>query len=349
MAANDYLIVVNTGLFAVFGVTSALIIIVNLVAIISICLTRSLLNVTGYLMITLAGADLAVGLTTAIPLVHAAFSLQLSTVACDIMAFLSSVSWVVSVYTLALLSLDRFMAIARPLSYANDVTGPRCAVAVASVCLFAGLIWVLPLAGVGSYKYNDEEVACYFDVVRHPVQWIAYMAVIFLPATAIIGTSYSAILKISLRQRKQIASATEGGSGDARKKNYKAMRTLLIIAGAFYVAWLPFIVEHIVKAALGKLEYVPEWAEITIYALAVTNSFWNPVIYVSTNATMRRAMLRLLTPCGYHQGTPDASITQGSISELRRGEDEREREPPRDEVTASEKGGKERGTSTDSF
>ena len=38
-------------------------------------------------------------------------------VACDSMGFLSSVVWVVSVYTLALLSLDRYTAIVHPLQY----------------------------------------------------------------------------------------------------------------------------------------------------------------------------------------------------------------------------------------
>ena len=66
----------------------------------------------------------------------------------------------------------------------------------------------------------------------------------------------------------------------ATSQNYKALKTLAIIVGAFYFAWLPFVIEHLVKAIKGSLEDVPEWLEVAIFVLAISNSFWNPIIYV---------------------------------------------------------------------
>ena len=49
--------------------------------------------------------------------------------------------------------------------------------AILLVWVLSGLLWLLPLVGIGKYKFNDEEVACYFDVGGYPTQWFIYMVV----------------------------------------------------------------------------------------------------------------------------------------------------------------------------
>lgn len=129
----------------------------------------------------------------------------------------------------------------------------------------------------------------------YPVQWIIYMVVIFIPTGIIMAISYSWIWCVA---KKQKVSPLENTSNiealNTSRKNFKALRTLIIIIGAFYIAWLPFIIEHITKASQGNLKHIQEWLEITIYMVAVTNSFWNPIIYVITNRTFRVANVKLI-------------------------------------------------------
>ncbi len=79
-----------------------------------------------------------------------------------------------------------------------------------------------------------------------------------------------------------------------RQKNFKAMRTLAIIVGSFYFAWTPFTVEHLFKAFNGSDGNIPQWAEITMLFTAISNSFWNPIIYMGTNKAFRKGGLQLL-------------------------------------------------------
>ncbi len=293
MSGTSNVIVVNVPLFIILGLVAGLIMVSNLFTIIVISRSRCLRNVTGYLMISLACADFGVGIMTLVPLVFAIFTQHMSEVVCAALGFLSSSSWVVSIFTLTLLSLDRFLAIIKPLHYETLVTNIRCGIAIVVTWIASFILWFLPLVGVGGYKFNDEEAACYFDVSHHPIQWLVYMIVIFLPTSVIIIYCYITIWKVSLYHRQHMEASMTKETIPNNRKNFKAIRTLAIIVGAFYVAWLPFTVEHIVKAFKGSLEEVPEWLEIAIFVLAIANSFWNPIIYISSNKIFRRATFKL--------------------------------------------------------
>ena len=126
------------------------------------------------------------------------------------------------------------------------------------------------------------------------------MIVIFIPTSIMIAISYSWIWVISKQQRRHLESVMTDEAILVSRKNRKALRTLIIIIGAFYLAWAPFVFEHISKSILGKSIQTPEWLEIVIYIIAATNSFWNPIIYIGTNKIIRRATLGLLykvLPC----------------------------------------------------
>ena len=79
------------------------------------------------------------------------------------------------------------------------------------------------------------------------------------------------------------------------RKTMKPAIGLVLIIGGFFVAWMPFFIEHLIKALKGKLEEIPEWLEISIYILAVSSSIWNPIIYVKTNSNFREASFKILT------------------------------------------------------
>lgn len=284
----------NLAIFTSLGIITALILILNMMAIMVIISTKKLRNVTGFLMVSLAFADMCVGVTSIIPLVYAIFTDLLTHTACQIMGFTNSVCLIVSILTLVLLTIDRFLAIGYPLKYPNWVNNKNCMLAVTLTWLFSILIWILPLFGIGSYTFNDEEVACYFDVGKHPNQWIVYMAVIFIPASVIIFVCNGRLYIISKKHKNQIDSLVLSSKKSTTKLNYKALRTTVIIVGVFYITWTPFIVEHIVK---GTSEPIPEWLEILIYMLSISNSFCNPIIYVLTNSLFRVSARNKLCFC----------------------------------------------------
>jgi hypothetical protein len=182
---TDYKLTVNVGMFTILGIIALLIITSNIFTIIVIAVTEKLRNVTGYLMISLAFADLGVGIMITIPMIYAGFMHTLTIVACDAIGYLSSVNWMVSVYTLTLLSVDRLIAIVHPLQYINLVTTKRCIVAVLIVWLFAFILWLFPLINIGSFNFNDEEVCtiviCYNSIFYLLVFYMLHQIVFNFP------------------------------------------------------------------------------------------------------------------------------------------------------------------------
>lgn len=73
-------ILVNIPLFVILVFIAVFIILSNTFTITVILRTKGLMNVTGYLMISLAAADLGVGVTSLTPLVYAIFTDKLSMV-----------------------------------------------------------------------------------------------------------------------------------------------------------------------------------------------------------------------------------------------------------------------------
>ncbi len=121
------------------------------------------------------------------------------------------------------------------------------------------------------------------------------MVVIFLPTSIIIIFCYAGIWRVSRAHHANIQASISDKATAKQQKNFKAIFTLVIIVGAFYVAWIPFIVEHLIKAFHGSLENVPQWTEITMLFTTISNSFWNPLIYLGTNQVFRKAGLQLFS------------------------------------------------------
>ncbi len=78
------------------------------------------------------------------------------------------------------------------------ITNTRCGIAILCSWLAGIVLWVFPLAGVGSFKYNAKEAVCVFNLDEDPQQWIGYMVIIFLPSSIIIIICYASIWKVSM-------------------------------------------------------------------------------------------------------------------------------------------------------
>ncbi|CAH1783945.1 unnamed protein product [Owenia fusiformis] len=123
------------------------------------------------------------------------------------------------------------------------------------------------------------------------------MAITFVPSGIITGVCYSKLWKHTKAYQNQITPSTNQVKR-ACKTGEKALRSLALIFGMFYLCWLPFVTEHVAKAIMGHDEYIPKWLEIASYLLAISNSFCNPIIYYWTKRAYRAAVRKALCKGG---------------------------------------------------
>ncbi|ELU01474.1 hypothetical protein CAPTEDRAFT_111441, partial [Capitella teleta] len=145
MTSNE--IEVNAGLFAILSFIGVLIIVSNMFVIIVITRNETLRDITGCFMASMSVADIGVGLSMLLPLIHVIFSVYLHPHTCQAMGFVNSVAWAVSVFSLSLLSFDRCVHITYPYQYAKLASQRTLSFGIPAVWLFSILIWSFPLGG----------------------------------------------------------------------------------------------------------------------------------------------------------------------------------------------------------
>ncbi|XP_071476282.1 beta-1 adrenergic receptor-like [Diadema antillarum] len=207
-----------------------------------------------------------------------------------------------SMWILTIASIDRYIAVTRPLRYHTLFPRRRCAVAIASIVCISfinfggGLLYsrisgeCLPFAGI-----------CTSAI--HPSFAVYYI----LPFGAVIITTYAnaRLLMIAQRQRRRIAVISAMNrimEGPMSDPGLKGLKTIVTVTLAFYVAWLPGTLASLIPTMLEV--QVPPEVTLTVRYLIICNSWWNAIIYWIISPSYRRVALRLL---GQIIGRPELS------------------------------------------
>lgn len=95
-------------------------------------------------------------------------------------------------------------------------------------------------------------------------------------------------LKALRKHRESTASATTRH----RRSHYKGLRTVLVMVIAYYLAWMPMLVDVCLNIIYNtKTEASFEF--VTIF-MAYSNSWWNALVYLLMNRTYRRAAYKII-------------------------------------------------------
>ena len=255
-----------------FGLLSFLIIVGNALSI-SILFKRRLRKRPHFLLISLAFADLLVGLipmplyimNQANLLLHTAYWVYLCV---DMITGLSSV------FTLTAISLERLHAISRPLRH-RQLTSRSCAIAIATPWIFSLIVSLSYLLSV-------------FSVITFRQYFSGIIITSLSTSLLVTCISYCIIW------RKQ-ASRIIPNEAQARN-NVHLNKTLLLITAIFVFSWLPFHVFNIVIHFCASCEFFIVQLYIVKF-LHYSNSFMNFLVYCFRMPDYRKALPRMFHKC----------------------------------------------------
>ena len=204
-----------------------------------------------------------------------------------------------SIMHLALLSVDRYIAISRPLGYVSIVTKSRARIACFFLWMYS-TFWALPpLFGVSSYE-------CFIPYVGKCLKkdWVQTQLALAFTVAVVCGTYGSAVVvmfyvytKIFIAIYKQ--SRTIGVAMDVLRRNSletarinspakKGVITVLIVIGTYMVCWSPFCILLFIQMSQGKEAGGPAADLITMF-IGFANSACNPIIYCIRHRAFREA------------------------------------------------------------
>lgn len=295
----------------------------NSIIILTVFRNKQMRNVPNILIVSLALGDLLLILVS-VPFAGTIFTLvefPYGNFTCKFNEFLQSLSLGVSVYTLVMLSWDRYTAIARPMSKQKGHPHRR-------TVLTALLIWVVSSAfAAGDLALYREIVEgecghsyCIFVSVNEQMMpsWrskayiVSRFCIYFMVPVLAIGGFYSALAASLIASSRSIPGEQQQRIGGAAAKQLRARRkvakVVLSFVLVFIICWLPRHV-YLLSWYIGGVEFSSFWIAFKIFSfcLCFINSCANPIALCLLSAQFRRYFKMYLCCCCPFINTDDQS------------------------------------------
>ena len=222
-----------------------------------------------------------------------------------------------SIMHLMMLSVDRYMAIARPLYYPMEMTKSRALFLCLAMWLYSALWAFLPLFGVSSYE-------CFISYIGtcEAKDWSKFGLNFAFAISVVSGTYGIALLsmvlvyfKIGRVIRNQLQRTQEVASGEDQKSRHeieqfglfhktkqtkfankmnrqKGLVTLITVTLVYLICWSPFCILLFIEIGTGEKVRGP-YGTLAMF-VGFTNSCCNPIIYSIKYRRFRSAVIRLL-------------------------------------------------------
>ena len=252
---------------------------------------------TKLFMMSLTISDLCTGIFSGIPMLTYNISQTwvLGDFLCRMFGITFTTFFTLNLFSLVLLTIDRFIAIVSPLRYPTLMTPTRAKVIIACVCsltvtinaIFFGII--VPAQVVG----ENEALLCLYRCDNCLYIWICILVI----SLGIILILYVYILKVARHQVRCIAEQNNIGNNPdeqnaPRRISTRSATTVFIITGAVCLAWIPMIIFLLLKAKhIIKSKDILDVGELLFYS----NSWLNVVIYYFRNREFRQALHNLVS------------------------------------------------------
>ncbi|XP_042358740.1 muscarinic acetylcholine receptor M3 isoform X2 [Plectropomus leopardus] len=203
------------------GMLSLITIIGNILVVVSFKVNRQLKTVNNYFLLSLAVADLIIGVISMN--LYTAYLVMgywaMGNWACDMWLAIDYVASNASVMNLLVISFDRYFSVTRPLTYRAKRTTKRAGIMIGLAWFVSFVLWA-PAILLWQYFEGERTVPanqCYIQFLTEPtITFCTAMAAFYLPVT-IMSVLYWRIYQETQNRSKELAglqgSGSRGGTG----------------------------------------------------------------------------------------------------------------------------------------
>ncbi|XP_070844115.1 trace amine-associated receptor 1-like [Chaetodon trifascialis] len=275
-------------LYVFLSSLSVVIICGNLLVLISIIYFKQLHTPTNSLILSLAVADLLVGVV-AFP-----FTMEFSVSSClysedlfcRVRQTIDVALCAASILNLCCISIDRYYAVCHPLTYTMKINVHVVVIMIlvswsASALVAIGLV----MAGLNKDKCKEK---CFIDVQLANI--LGLLCSFYLPVILMLCI-YLKIFLVAQRQVRSIQGTKSGAT--ASKMERKATKTLAIVMGVFLICWSPFFLCF--SFQLLNHVSVPVAVIESLGWFTLSNSMLNPFIYAFFYSWFRSAFRMIIS------------------------------------------------------
>ena len=286
--------------FAALLIVALISVLGNVVVIIAFLKTRSLRASTNYYITSMAVSDLLYVIGNWMLYARdrpSVFQLSQSSFTCKLGIYLSYVSYSVSVTSLVLITVDRFIAAVFPMSVAAITARLRA--------IFISLTWVIPMGIFSPYfqlsrksKEYERPLPCGTDIrIITNIIFHALFCTFYYLIPLVVITILNVFIMKSLQRTNPAIEANSHITKTRREQNKRIMKVLISINVFFFICWTPnwgsIIVFKFSKDIFEayKLEMLFVFC---YYFLPFVSTAVNPVILLTFSSNYRQTLKNYL-------------------------------------------------------
>ena len=247
-----------------------------------------------YYLISLAAADLLAGLLVVPLSIYPALtdSWAFGDVLCSIAGYVEATLWAVSVYSFMWISVDRYLAIRKPLRYETVQTPSRCQCWVIFTWLTSMLACCPPLLGYAKPVFDQQAFVCHMNWTDMAAYSVTLVILVLGPTLATIVYTYFYIFN-TMRKMRSSLLAQDKEYATALSENLSNPTHLMsfVLVMTFWLSWLPFICLTLYEFVAQHRLDVP-FLHFSVFWLGVCNSFWKVLIYMIMSPNFRSRLKR---------------------------------------------------------
>ncbi|XP_030581937.1 adenosine receptor A2b [Archocentrus centrarchus] len=207
---------------------------------------------------------------------------------CHVVAFCNAT--VYSTYTLATISLERYIAVFYPLQYSSLLTRKRTLFLIAFAWCFPPIL-LSPISvpdGIIEVQFSTASLVCNPSYSTNVGYSLSLTCLIFFPCSIIMTFANFKVWCAAKRQRLKLRKYDRA----RRSRLNVPSRVLLPVMAAYYTCWTPCMAAIIYNAVTGSS--VPEWVEFVVVWLPTSNGFLNCIFYFWISRSFRKKFYLVL-------------------------------------------------------
>ncbi|KAK6470357.1 adenosine receptor A1-like [Huso huso] len=273
----------------------------NILVVLVVRINRALRDTTFCFMVSLALADIAVGVLV-IPLaIIVSLGLKTQFYTCLFFACLLVIITQSSILSLLAIAIDRYLRVKIPTRYSTIVTQQRAWRAVCLCWVLSTVTGLVPIfgwhnrekIGVDERNATSGSIVCQFTTVMRMdyMVYFNFFGWVVLPLTIMMGL-YTEIFYVIRKQLNKRAEASSDSSNKYYGKELKLAKSLALVLFLFTVCWLPLHIMNCVHYFCPTC-HVPKTAMYIGIFMSHANSAVNPLVYAFRINRFRRTLLQI--------------------------------------------------------